>query len=435
MAKILYVSNFGHSDGFGRIAVEPALPLSQRGHEIVAVGLPYDGLLPPQYDGKPLPFWVAALNGRADWPQVVANLVALHNPDVVIVLQDFPYLQQVRYLPLDWSKYAFIGITPVDGVPFHPEWLKVAKLADGMMTISEFGVQAFKQAGVHVDLLSPGVNPRFKPLSAEKRLEMRGKLGIAPDAFVAGAMCMNQGRKSIPQMMKAFFDFALDKPTARLLLDMDKLGGLDLPALIEQQRWDAEKVIFREDALKAGVMDIAERFGILDAHMVLSFREGYGLPLAEAMACGVVSIAQDYCSGAEIVGDNRGILIPSVDYFYPSGWGGAEDKLPDYRVLTEKLQWLYDNPLERAAMAERGRKWTAERTWDKAADALENVINRVLETRRQQAKTAEQAISMPQVPSASLAPEKPQTAALAQPDGVDNTKLQRIELVESRPAL
>lgn len=427
MAKIFIVSDMGIASGFGRIASECFIRLAQRGHEVFAASLAYDGLLPANYDGQMYPFHVASLGGKPDWPLHVANLIPLVNPDVVAVLQDFPYSEQVRALPLDWSKYAFVILTPVDGAPIYPNWLKVAKLADAIMTISEFGVETFKKAGLHAELLPPGVGKRFAPLSVEKRLEIRTKLNIAPDAFVMGIFAMNQGRKAVPQMMKSFFDFAQDKPTARLLLDMEKLGGLDLMALLEQQGWDAGKVLFREDCLRLGVIDMIERMGILDVHAVLSFREGFGLPLLEAQACGVVSIAQDYCSGNEVCGDGRGILIPPVDYFYPSSWGGAEDKLPDYHVLTEKLQWLYDEPLERAAMGERGRKWAVERTWDKAADAVQAVIERVLAARQKAA-----AVLPPMVIPAS---EKPQTAVVTQPDGVDNKTLQRIELLEGKLSL
>jgi glycosyltransferase involved in cell wall biosynthesis len=382
---LFVVSDFGVSSGYGRIAAEVFMRLQRRGYEIAAAGLPYDGLLPPQYDGQPLPFWVAALGGKPNWPEIVANLVNLHQPDVVIVLQDFPYAEQVHFLPLDWSRYGFVVITPVDGAPIYPRWLDVAGKADGLLTISEFGVQTFKKAGLQAKLCRPGVDAtKFHPLTLTRRAEIRAKLGIEPGAFVLGIMAMNQNRKGLPQMMKAFFDFAQDKPSARLLLDMEKVGGWDLPALIEQQGWnvrhgsDVAQVIYREEALRAGVTELSERYGILDAHAVLAFREGYGLPIAEAMACGVVSMAQDYCAGTEILKEGRGILIPSVDYFYPSSWGGAEDRLPDYRVMAEKLQWLYDQPLERAAMAERGRTWAVTQTWDAAADAVQEVVERVL---------------------------------------------------------
>src|SRR4030095_14978255 len=104
MTKILIVSNSGVPDGFGRIADNIALRLQKRNYQIVAASLAYDGLLPPQYDGQGLPYWVAALAGKPNWPELVAAIINNVNPDIVLVCQDAPYLEAVRGLPLDWSR-------------------------------------------------------------------------------------------------------------------------------------------------------------------------------------------------------------------------------------------------------------------------------------------------------------------------------------------
>jgi hypothetical protein len=136
--------------------------------------------------------------------------------------------------------------------------------------------------------------------------------------------------------------------------------------------------VFRSDCIKRGIVELRDRYNISDAHSVLAFREGFGLPVLEAMACGVVSIAQDWCAGTEVLKEGRGILIPSIDYFMPSTWGGALDKLPDISVFTEKLQWLYDNPYERLAMAKRGMDFARTCSWDIAVDNAVTAIEKSL---------------------------------------------------------
>jgi glycosyltransferase involved in cell wall biosynthesis len=164
---------------------------------------------------------------------------------------------------------------------------------------------------------------------------------------------------------------------------MDKVSpaGWDIPSLCNQFGWDMNKIIFREDAGKRGVYHLNERYNALDVHGVLAFREGFGLPVLEAMAAGVLSFAQDWCAGTEVVGDGRGILVPSREYFMPSTWGGALDRLPNYDVLIERLQWVYNNPNERLAIAKRGMEWARQQTWDKSVDNAVEVINGVLEKR------------------------------------------------------
>lgn len=386
MTKILVVSDDGVSSGYGRISAELNRNLMKRGYHVMAASLQYDGLLPAMYDGEPIAYHVASLAGKtANWYDCVTAIANAYQPDLVMVIQDAPYSGIVRNAPLDWSKTAFVMLSPVDGSPIYPAWVETAKTADGLLTISEFGVKAWAQAGVQAGLVRPGINPnKFYKIPDHGKSAIRKALGIAEDAFVLGSMCMNQGRKSISLMIKAFFDFAKDKPTARYLLDMDEVSpaGWDIPALCTQYGWDKSKLIFRSDCIRAGVTELRDRYNILNAHMVLAHREGFGLPLAEAQACGVVSVALDYCSGTEVCGNGNGILIKPLDLHVPGTWGGAEDWFPDMGDLAAKLQWLYDNPLEREAIALRGMKDARQHTWDRAVDNTVDVIEKALKRKQ-----------------------------------------------------
>lgn len=380
MTKVLVLSDCGTPSGYGRIADEVLTRFAKRGIEVFAASLGYDGLLPPVLDNTRLPYWVASLAGKP-WLEEFQKLIGPTAPDFILVIQDAPYIEAVRNLPLDWSQIGFMAITPVDGVPIFPRWVQTLGTADAAMSISEFGVAAYRKAGVPVNLCRPGVDPNvfFKKPDAA-RAENRAKLGLAPGQFIVGTMAMNQGRKAISLMLKAFFEFCADKPDARYLLDMEAQSpaGWDIPALCDQFGWDKSRLIFRADAVRAGVTSLADRYNLLDAHMVISHREGYGLPLAEAMACGAVSLALDYCSGPEIVGGGRGVLVPTTGYGEPSTWGNAEDFWTDMKALVAGLDNLYRDPVERAAIANRGMAWARSHTWDQAADqAYETLMTAV----------------------------------------------------------
>jgi hypothetical protein len=93
--------------------------------------------------------------------------------------------------------------------------------------------------------------------------------------------------------------------------------------------------------------------------------------------CGVVAVAQDWCSGTELVGGGKGILVPVAKYangkpiFMHGTWGGAMDALPDMDVWVSEMNRLYNEPIYRASVALAGQKWAWEQTWEKAADAVE----------------------------------------------------------------
>lgn len=384
--RILWCSDNGVPTGFGRIADEVCTRLFARGIEVAAASYTYDGLLPATYEGQRLPYHVASLVGGPDYAVTeIGALVNAIQPDIVVVCQDFPYSQTLRFSALDWSRYGLVIITPVDGMPIYPAWLDTMRLADAGMTISAFGVNAFRQHGIEVGLCRPGVNlNKFYRLPEDERHALRQRAGLEADAFVLGVVCMNQGRKAIPSMLRGFFTFAMDKPKARLILDMEKISpaGWDIPAMCLQFGWPVEKLLFREDLLRCGITELRERYALMDAHAVLSNREGFGLPLVEAQACGVVSMASDYCSGPEIVGDGKGVLIKTLDAFAVSTWGNALDRLPDDNDFGAKLQWLYDNPAERAALAEKGMAAARSHTWDHAADAVQATLLKVYEKRK-----------------------------------------------------
>jgi len=374
--NILLISDSGVATGFGRIADNLGIRLFQRGIQIIAASFAYDSLLPAVMELQRLPYHVASLQVKratGQWVEDVVKLVYATKPDVVFVIQDAPYGEAVRNAAIDWSQHKFVMLTPVDGAPIEPAWVNLMKEADAAFTISQFGVDAFREAGVKVGLVRPAINPNiFYEYPLERKRELRRKMLLGEDAFIVGTMAQNQGRKAIPLMMEGFNTFAKDKPNAFYILDMDKTSpvGWHLTHLIEQNQWDRSKFIFREDCFRQGVTDLTDRYNLLDVHTVLAHREGYGLPLVEAMACGVVSIAMDYCSGTEIVGDGRGMLIPAIDRQLYSTWGGAMDAIPDVTAFIDALNLLYENPALRATKAQNGKTWARSQTWDTAADAI-----------------------------------------------------------------
>src|SRR5690606_38396323 len=105
-------------------------------------------------------------------------------------------------------------------------------------------------------------------------------------------------------------------------------------------------------------------------------------PLVEAQACGVVSMAIEWCSGKEICGDGFGVIVKHRDFTEVSTWGGALDYFADYDDFAAQLQWLYDNPAERHAIAERGMKRARTWTWDQSVDNVVTVLERVQNKRR-----------------------------------------------------
>ena len=376
--NIVIVSQSGKASGWGRVADEVGIRLAQRGHGIFAASFGYDEMLPPTMDdGRALPYHVANVKrGSMAHIERLADIIVNSKPDVVLVIEDFPETRNILNAPIDWSAVKLGTITAVDGAPISPRWVKVMRQADVRMVISEFGVEAWREAGVQVGLCPPGVNAdMFYKRGHEERKQLREALGLSAEAFVVGSACTNFGRKLLPNMMRAFDEFAKDKPEARYLLDTPPQGmkGWDLRELCQMYGWDAAKILWRDDE-RVAALSLAERYNVLDAHMVLSSREGFGLPLIEAMACGAVSIAMDYCSGPEIVGEGRGMLIECEEHWQIGTWAGAIDRYPRHDSIVSALNALFSDKSLREKLSAAGMAWARKRSWDATADAVESAL-------------------------------------------------------------
>ena len=434
--KVLWFGDMVVPSGFGRIGNEVLVRLKQRGYDVQAVGFNYTGW------PHGFPFWVWPIVNADLW-NTVTTIVNQTKPDILISCQDFPYHTMLYTgCRIDFSRLKWIWITPIDGTPIHPDWLKAVDWADAGMVISRFGVEAMRQEGKRVDLCHPGVNAsEFYPADADEKKAMRAHAKYDEGDFVVGVVCMNQGRKAIAPMIEAFHEFARDKPNARLYLDMDKLSGAgwDIPNLLKSMRWtddEQKRVKYKEDMFKEATDPLAplrNRYMLMDAHMVISHREGFGMPLLESMACRIPTIALDWCSGTEIVGDGRGFLVPRTDYMEYGTWGGARDAFPNVPEIIAALNRIYNQPVEAAAIAERGYQWAVQQTWDVTADQVEAVIQRVI---MQERRSHEPISATPSI-GAGLSDVGGRDVAAPVPAVPvrDHSELQRAAMPDSMPAL
>ncbi len=383
--KILIFSDLPAPSGFGRISTYLARFLYYRGLDVRGAGLFHTADAP-----NPHPFHIVPLAGRDIW-QVLTQIIN-HGagdgwvPDLVISIQDFPYHVSLgRDCPINWSEHKWIAITPIDGSPVFPEWEAIAKIADGMMVISRFGVEMMRRQGVQVDLCHPGVDTtEFFPPLTEERAALREQAGIPQDAWLYGMFCMNQGRKAIPNTLKAFKEFAADKKNVAIYLDMDEVSpaGWNIGQLADSIGLSRTRVLLRAQ-LQARLPNLRDRYAILDAHGVLAYREGFGLPLVESMACAVPTFSMDWCSGREIVGEGRGYLVNVLrdsygeDVAQHGTWGNAQDKVPDSRHFVELLNEVYYHPEEAKAVGYRGYRWAIDQTWERMGEQVERVISRI----------------------------------------------------------
>jgi len=238
-------------------------------------------------------------------------------------------------------------------------WGRVARRAEGLIAISENtredAVRILDLPRERIQVIYPGVADRFFHVEAEQAWEVRPRYLLErPYVLYVGTI---EPRKNIDTLLDAW---ALLKPSLRGEFELVLAGpmGWAAPATARRVRAGTPGVRYLgyvpEDDLPAVTAG-----AVLFAYP--SLYEGFGLPLAQAMAAGVAVIASNVSSMPEVVGDG-GIL---VDPHSPYELAGA-------------IERLLLSPERRAELGGEGaRRARCRFTWDRCARASLEFFERV----------------------------------------------------------
>jgi glycosyltransferase involved in cell wall biosynthesis len=102
-------------------------------------------------------------------------------------------------------------------------------------------------------------------------------------------------------------------------------------------------------------------YGLADIFVLPSLLEGFGIPIAEALACGTPAVVTSAGASAETAGPGALVVPPA-----------------DAPALAAAIQRLLDSPQERHRLAQAGRAWVEQRySLDAMISAYEQVYQRV----------------------------------------------------------
>jgi len=227
-------------------------------------------------------------------------------------------------------------------------------LADSASTRSDI-VSLLGASPSKVQVLYSGVSPHFRPQAEPgewERLRTRYGLGERPYVLSVGTL---QPRKNYVRLVRAFASLKPEvlAPGTQLLI----AGGQGW--LYQEILAEAEK--HGERVRSLGFVDDAD-LPALYRHAALfafpSLYEGFGLPVLEAMACGVPVVCSDASSLPEVAGD-AALLVDPLD---TDGLAAAIARA------------LADGDL-RQGMIARGLAQAARFTWKQAARQLLGVLD------------------------------------------------------------
>jgi glycosyltransferase involved in cell wall biosynthesis len=205
-----------------------------------------------------------------------------------------------------------------------------------------------------------GVDARFRPMRGEEhastREALRRKMGL-PGRFVLHVGTL-EPRKNLDRLVQAYAKVAGGRDIALVLAG--RKGWLYEPILRaaeEANRHDGAQVMFVDYVYDD---DLPLLYNMAEVFAYPSVYEGFGLPAAEAMACGTPTLVSHDGALAEVVGE----AAVKVD-------------AQSVESIAEGLARLLDDPDLRARLAAAGPGQVAPFTWDAAARQVLGVYERL----------------------------------------------------------
>lgn len=247
---------------------------------------------------------------------------------------------------------------------YFPQMMKAsARRADELITVSNSTrndlIEILEVDPKIVTTTQLGVTPGYMPIDdEEEKKRIIGKYNL-PEHFIL-YVGLVEPRKNLPILIEAYKRLRGDDNKYELIL-AGRFGWM------HEEVVDQVRKLNLEDTVRflgyVPQQDLPLIYNLASLFVYPTIYEGFGLPVLEAMACGIPVITSDVSSLPEIVGE-AGLLTPVNDL----------DAL--YKTV---IRALTDTKL-RQDLISKGIKRAAEFSWSKTAQLTLQVYQRVMQT-------------------------------------------------------
>jgi glycosyltransferase involved in cell wall biosynthesis len=310
-------------------------------------------------EGKNYPYWEQVLLPRAakkygcELLHCTSNTAPIHcSIPLVITLHDIIYLEGHNLLSKGFTMYQRIGNF------YRRKLIPIAlKNSRKIITVSEYEKEIIRNFfnwpdDGHLKAVYNGVNDYFKPIYDDQILSEVKKKYQLPDRYFF-FLGNTDPKKNTKNVLKAYAGYIKrNGPTHKLVMvDYDQdalallLNEIGAPELIKQIHLTGYVVN----------SDLPAIYNQSDLFLYPSLRESFGIPILEAMACGIPVITSTTSSMPEVAGDAALMVDPYI---------------PD--EITLAIEQMISDPTLRQKLRISGFKQASQFSWTKmAAEVLE----------------------------------------------------------------
>lgn len=273
-----------------------------------------------------------------------------------------------------------IGYTMLETTGIPKEWVRQCNLMDEVWVPSSFNVETFRNSGVKVPIyvIPLGIDPNYYSPNIEsyKRHDKYTFLSV-----------FEWGERKAPEVLLKAYTKAFSKKDNVLLLCkvINNDGSINVQEEIRKLQLPEEgpEIIFLYNT-KFADYDMPTLYRSADCFVIPTRGEGWGMPILEAMACGLPTIATDWSSQMDFFNKSNGypvdvekLIEAKAKCPYYDGFKWAN---PSEEHLIENLRYVYDHQEE---ATQKGMKASDEVrkiwTWEKAAEKMLQRLDKIKE--------------------------------------------------------
>ncbi len=400
MARVLWMGDAGCHTGFARVTHSIGERLvDDHGHDVHVLGYNFRGdtwpsLKDPQRQTPLKLYRPNAVKSDDIWGMSRhIELLAKIEPEVVVMLHDANIL---LYLLTEngWDtdhillKYRpIITYVPVDGYNRPQAWNKLTEWSN-VVAMSKFGQEAMPGSqlvyhGVDSDTFYPVSRDRPITVSSGRVVRDKGDckeaFGYPRDCFLVMRADKNSGRKDFASTIKALWPVM--KRHSDVRVHLHTTGGRNQDdALVMEAMFNREPDLHERFSLPGlhnsfvgwDESDLVAMYNAADLFVTTSRGEGFGLTIAEAMACGTPVIAQNVSAIPEVVGPGGLLLEPVMPITVPNG---SDLYMADVDAFTDAIERMYLSKGLRRDLGAAAREHVVKNfSWDDAADKFSHFI-------------------------------------------------------------
>ena len=223
-----------------------------------------------------------------------------------------------------------IGFTMLETTGIPREWVRQCNMMDEVWVPSQFNVETFRNSGVKVPIhvIPLGIDPNYYN-PAIKSYKQHNKY-----TFLS---VFEWGERKAPEILLKAYSKAFNKTDEVVLICkvINNDGSIDINEEIRKLNLpdDGPEIIFLYNT-KFADYDMPTLYRSADCFVISTRGEGWGMPILEAMACGLPVIATNWSSQVDFFNENNGYPVDVESLI------DAKAKCPYY----EGFQWA--NPSE-----------------------------------------------------------------------------------------